>query len=44
MWVLLDDEGEPLRYFNYPAKNAVEILEKKLTLAEMFEQLGECLL
>ena len=44
MWVLLDDEGEAVRYFNYPAKNAVEIVEKKLTLTEMFEQLGECLL
>ena len=44
MWVLLDDEGEPLRYYNYPAKNAVEIVEKKLTFNEMIEQLGECLL
>jgi len=44
MWVLFDDEGAPIRYFNYPAKNAVEVVEKKLTLTEMFEQLGECLL
>jgi hypothetical protein len=44
MWVLLDDEGEVIRRFNYPAKNTVEVVEKKLTLAEMFEQLGECLL
>jgi len=44
MWVLLDDEGEVIRWFNYPAKNAVEVVEKKLTLTEMFEQLGECLL
>ena len=27
MWVLLDDEGEVIRRFNYPAKNAVEIVE-----------------
>jgi len=44
MWVLLDDEGEVIRRFNYPAKNTVEVVEKKLTLTEMFEQLGECLL
>ena len=44
MWVLLDDEGEVIRRFNYPAKNAVEIVEKKLTFNEMIEQLGECLL
>jgi len=44
MWVLLDDEGEVIRWFNYPAKNAVEIVEKKLTFNEMIEQLGECLL
>jgi len=44
MWVLLDDEGEAIRYYTYQAKHTVEVVEKKLTLAEMFEQLGECLL
>ena len=44
MWVLLDDEGNPIRYFNYPAKNAVEVVVKKLSFNEMLEQLGECLL
>lgn len=44
MWVLLDDEGEAVRYFNYAHEGAVEIVEKKLTMDEMFEQLGEALL
>jgi hypothetical protein len=44
MWVLLDDEGKAVRYFNYPAKNAVEIVEKKLSYMELLEQVGECLL
>jgi len=43
-YVLLDEEGNPIRYFNYPFKGAIEVVEKKLTLEEMFEQLGECLL
>jgi hypothetical protein len=44
MWVLLDFDGEPIRYYNFPAKGTVEIVEKKLTLDEMIEQLGEALL
>ena len=44
MWVLLDDEGEAVRYFNYPAKNAVEIVEKKLSYQELLDVVGECLL
>jgi len=44
VWVLLDDEGEAVRYFNYAHEGAVEIVEKKLTMDEMFEQLGEALL
>jgi hypothetical protein len=44
MWVLLDDEGEVIRRFDYAHEGAVEVKEKKLTLKEMFEQLGECLL
>lgn len=43
-WVLLDDEGKPIRYFDYAAKGAIEIVEPKLTLDELFEKLGECLL
>lgn len=44
MWVLLDDEGEVIRRFDYAHEGAIEVVEKRLTLAEMFEQLGECLL
>ena len=43
-WVLLDDEGSPIRYFNYPAKNAVEVIEKRLSFDELLEKLGDCLL
>lgn len=28
-YVLLDDEGNPVRYFDYPAEGAVEIVEPK---------------
>jgi len=43
-YVLLDDEGEPIRYYDYPHEGAVEVVEKKLTFDEMLEQIGECLL
>lgn len=43
-YVLLDDEGQPVRYFDYPAEGAVEIVEPKLTYDELLEQAGECLL
>jgi hypothetical protein len=43
-WVLLDDEGQPIRYYDYPAKNTVEIVVPKLTFDELFEKVGECLL
>ena len=43
-WVLLDDESQPIRYFDYPADGANEIKEKKLTLDELYEKLGDCLL
>jgi len=29
MWVLLDDEGQPVRYFDYHAEGAVEVVEPK---------------
>lgn len=28
-YVLLDDEGNPVRYFDYPADGTVEIVEPK---------------
>lgn len=43
-WVLLDDFGEPIRYFDYAHEGAVEIKEKEYTLEELFELCGECLL
>ena len=44
MWVLLDDENQPVRYFDYPAEGAVEIVEPKLTYDELADQVGDCLL
>lgn len=29
MWVLLDFDGEPIRYYNFPAKGTVEVVEEK---------------
>lgn len=43
-WVLLDDEGQPIRYYDYPAINAVEIVEPKITYDELLNEVGECLL
>lgn len=43
-YVLLDEEGNPVRYFDYPHEGAVEIKEKQYTLDELFELCGECLL
>lgn len=43
-WVLLDDEGLPVRYYNYEAEGTIEIKEVKLNFDEMIEQIGECLL
>lgn len=44
MWVLLDDEGEVIRRFDYAHEGAVEIVEKKLTYNELLQLIGECLL
>lgn len=43
-YVLLDDDGKPVRYFDYPAEGAVEIVEPKLTYDELADQVGDCLL
>ena len=43
-YVLLDDEGQPIRYFDYFAEGTVEIVEPKLTYDELLEKVGECLL
>lgn len=44
MWVLLDDEGEAIRYYTYQAKHTVEVVEKKLSYDELLEVVGECLI
>ena len=43
-YVLLDDEGHPIRYFDYPAEGTVEIKEPEMTFDELLETVGECLL
>jgi hypothetical protein len=43
-YVLLDDEGNVIRYFDYPAEGTVEIVEPKLTFDEMLDKFGEALL
>jgi hypothetical protein len=44
MWVLLDDEGNVVRRFSYPAKGTVKVVEPKLTFDEMLDKCGEALL
>lgn len=41
MWALLDFDGKPIRFYDYPAKDAVEIKEPKLTFDELLELNGE---
>jgi len=40
-WVLLDFDGEPIRYYTYPAKDAVEI--KELEYEIDWDNYEECL-
>lgn len=42
-YVLLDDDGQAIRYFDYPAEGAVEIVEPKLTYDELLDEVGEAL-
>ena len=39
VWVLLDDDGQPVRYFDYAAEGTIEIVEPKLTLDELFKKI-----
>ena len=41
-WALLDDEGVPIRYYNYPAAWTVEIKEPKYVID--WNNYEECLL
>ena len=43
-YVLLDDEGKPIRYYDYPAVGSVKVVEKKLSFDELLKLNGECLL
>lgn len=43
LWVLLDDEGQVIRRFDYPAKGTVEIVEPKLTFDELLDEVGEAI-
>jgi hypothetical protein len=43
-YVLLDDEGKPVRYFDYPAEGTVEVKEPKLTYSELIDKCGEAML
>ena len=43
-YVLLDDEGNPVRYFDYPADGTIEVKQekpKRMSMDEMIEQIGE---
>lgn len=44
VYVLLDDEGRPVRYYDYPTTGTVEVVEPKLTYDELLHKVGECLL
>jgi len=41
-WVLLDDEGQPIRYFDYFAEGTIEIVEPKYVID--WDNYEECLL
>jgi hypothetical protein len=41
-WVLLDDEGSPVRYFAYPAEGTIEVKEPKYIVD--WNNYEECLL
>ena len=46
-YVLLDDEGNPVRWFDWEAPNTIEVKQekpKRMSMDEMIEQIGECLL
>jgi hypothetical protein len=43
-YALLDDEGNVVRYFDYPAEGTVEVVKHKLTFDEMLDKCGEALL
>lgn len=44
MWVLFDFDGQPIRYYDFPAEGTVKVEEPKLTYDELFATVGECLI
>ncbi len=44
MWVLLDFDGSPIRYYDFPAEGSVEVKEKTYTYNELLEIVGDCLI
>jgi hypothetical protein len=44
IYVLLDDEGNVVRYFDHPAEGTVEVTEPKHSYDELHEILGDCML
>jgi hypothetical protein len=42
MWVLLDFDGQPIRYYDYPAKGTVKVEEPKYVVD--WDNYEECLL
>lgn len=44
-YVLLDEEGKPVRYFDYPAEGTVPVPEEpKLNYEELLDACGDALL
>jgi hypothetical protein len=43
-WVLLDEEGNVVRRFNYAHEGCIQVVEPIRTYAQLLELVGECLL
>jgi hypothetical protein len=44
-YALIDDEGQPIRYFDYPAEGTVPVPEEpKMTYSELMDKFGEATL
>jgi hypothetical protein len=42
-YVLLDYEGHPIRYFDYPHHGTVKVVEPKITFNQILKKCGETL-
>jgi hypothetical protein len=43
MWVLFDFDGQPVRYYDFPAEGTVKVEERTYTYKELLEIVGEAL-